>query len=227
MAAFDNLTTDAAEKRRLANLKDREAQDKYEELSVKAGTGKGQTKDTKDTLRWFMRQVKDLLLIVYNGNEEALSPFGFNVVIRKTGSRKHVRVDIPKKHAAVVKLAQHIVEHHAALGAGSPLTATLVDMATLQTLAGDSATLLLQWEVLRGEVQALNGDAINTIGYGAGQKSTTVGTLYNELTKIRRRLLQHHQGREEALTNWGFNVKIHKFSQKRKSAEPVADDPEK
>ena len=50
------------------------------------GYGEGQTSETPDTLYFFITQVRDLLLVAYDGNEEQLSTFGFNVVVSASSS---------------------------------------------------------------------------------------------------------------------------------------------
>ena len=91
MAAFALKVTDAKAKRKEADKKSGTAQKKYELASNKCGYGKGEQKGDKNTVVWFVRQVRDLLLVIHDGNEETLSEYGFNVVITNTGARKKSR----------------------------------------------------------------------------------------------------------------------------------------
>ncbi len=208
VADFTAKVTLAKTKRASATAKEVDAQSKFGHIKTKSGLGENQNKDTKDVILWYVRQARDLLLVIHSGNEEDLSPYGFNVVITTSGGRKNVRVDIPEQPVELIELAEAIVAQHTLLGAGSPLTAALIDMAAFGTLVTDARTLLDAWTVLRGEIQALNNEALNIIGYGEGQKITTEGTIYNYFGKIRNRLLQKFQGNEEDLSLWGFKVVI-------------------
>ncbi|MES2622048.1 MAG: carboxypeptidase-like regulatory domain-containing protein [Bacteroidota bacterium] len=208
MADFTAKVTLAKNKRDSATVKERDAQTKFSHIRINAGVSENQNEDIKDVLLWYIRQVRDLLLVIYNGSEEDLTPFGYNVVITTSGGRKHVRVDIPEQPEEIVELAEDIVAHDAFLAAASPLTPALVDMAAFGTLTGDTRTLLNEWTELRGEIQALHMEALNIIGYGVGQKITTVGTLYNYFGNIRNRLLQKFKGDEENVSNWGFKVLV-------------------
>jgi hypothetical protein len=216
MVVFGNLVNDVKDKRLNAELKDGQALDKYDKANHNAGLAAGQNKDTDKTIAWFARQVKDILLVKHSGNEEALNSYGFPVIISTTGARKNIKIELPEELKEMIELGEAIVAHHTFLGVASPLTAALVDMAAFETLVGDARTLYNEWEVLRGEIEALNNDAITTLGYGAGQTISTTGTVYHELGKIRRRLLQKHHGKEEALSNWGFKVKITESTTGRK-----------
>ncbi len=218
MTAFGLLVTDAKTKRSNAELKEGEANDKYDAANNKAGLAAGQNRDTKDTIQWYVRQAKDILLVKHNGTEEALNPYGFTVIISTTGARKNIKIELPVNLLPMLEMGEAIVAHHTLLGAGSPLTAALIDMAAFGTLVTDTRTLYDAWELLRDDIQTLNNDSLTTLGYAPGQTISTIGTIYNELGKIRTRLLQNHQGREEALSNWGFNV-IMKDS-KKKAGKP-------
>ena len=220
MAAFGLLVTDAKTKRSSAEVKNDLAFDKYDAANNKAGLAAGQNRDTKDTIQWYVRQVKDLLLIKHNGTEEALNPYGFNVIITTSGARKNIKIELPIQLKEMIEMGEAIIAHHTFLGVGSPLTVALIDMAAFGTLVTDARTIYDEWEILRGEVQALNNDVINTLGYGAGQTISTIGTIYNEVGKIRTRLVQKHQGREEALSNWGFTVIVSEKQTGKKKGNP-------
>jgi hypothetical protein len=216
MVTFAGNVGIANTKRNDAAVKEASAQKKYEKATNNCGLGKGQHKDVKFTVVWYVRQIRDLLLIVHDGNEEALSEYGFNVVITTTGARKNIRVDIPNKAEDMVELGEAIVAQHTLLAGASPLTAALVDMAAFETLVTDTGTLLSEWEILRGEVESLNNQSAVLVGYAEGQTSTTPGTLYHEITKIRTRLLQKFTGEEKSLEEFGFDVQITEHSPGRK-----------
>ncbi len=208
MTAYAAKVTDAKAKRKDAEKKDETAQKKFQQVKLKCGLAENQNSETKDTIGWFVRQIKNLLLLVHDNNEEALSEYGFNVVITQTGARKNVRIDIPEAPHEMVELGEAIVEEHTALGVNSPLTAALVDMAAFETLVTDTATLRHDSEVLRGESESLFNQALVIIGYAEGQTIDTAGTIYHENGRIRNRLLQKFDGQEKALEEFGFDVVI-------------------
>jgi hypothetical protein len=186
----------------------RTSQKKYLRAAKKCGLAKGQTRDTENTVQWFVIQIRDILLGKSRGTEEDLSEFGFNVVISQTGGRRNVRVTIPRKPEDMIALANNILEQHTELDVDTPLTPALVDMTTFEALVGEAETLLDEWNTARGQAQAFHGQAIVILGYGANQTSYTEGTIYYDICAIRDRLLQHHQGTEEDLSEYGFDVVI-------------------
>jgi hypothetical protein len=218
VADFTAKVSLAKSKRATAADKEVEAQSKYGHIKTNSGLAENQNEDTKEVILWYVRQVRDILSVIYSGTEEDLGPFGFNVVITTSGGRKHVRIDIPEQPKEAVELAEAIVAHHTFLAGASPLTAPLIDMVAFGTLTSDTRTLLDDWTDLRGETQSLNNEALTIIGYGAGQKITSEGTIYNYFGKIRKRLLQKFKGTEEDLSLWGFKVVISKGRKKKASS---------
>lgn len=64
-----------------AETKDAASQAGNELARNLCGYGEGQTSETPGTLYYAITQVRDLLLVAYEGNEEQLTTFGFNVVV--------------------------------------------------------------------------------------------------------------------------------------------------
>ncbi len=58
-----------------------QSESKMEEAKVNMGIAPGQSKDTPDTMYNLMLKVRDVLLVTYQGNEEKLSEWGFDVII--------------------------------------------------------------------------------------------------------------------------------------------------
>ena len=58
-----------------------QSESKMEEAKMLMGIAQGQSKDTPDTVYNLMLKVRDVLLVTYQGNEEKLSEWGFDVVI--------------------------------------------------------------------------------------------------------------------------------------------------
>jgi hypothetical protein len=65
------------ESRKLRN----QSESKMEEAKLNLGIAPGQTKETPDTVYNLMLRIRDQLLVTYQGNEEKLSEWGFNVVV--------------------------------------------------------------------------------------------------------------------------------------------------
>jgi hypothetical protein len=67
---------------------DRKAQELNEQAGLALGLGKGQTLRTPDTGMNHVTVIRDLLLAEYAGQENALEPFGFQVVVGTAASPK-------------------------------------------------------------------------------------------------------------------------------------------
>lgn len=86
MTDFEAKVNQARTLRDDALAKDQTSQAAYELARNLCGYGEGQTSETPDTLYFLITQVRDLLLVAYDGNEEQLSTFGFNVVVSSSTS---------------------------------------------------------------------------------------------------------------------------------------------
>jgi len=208
MAVFATKNTNAKALRKTGVKRGKTQQKKYEAAEEKCGLAKGQTKNTKDTVYWYVQKARNVLMGKFKGTEEALSEFGFNVVVTQTGARRNVRIDMPTdKPEDMVLLAEAIIEEHTDLGAASPLVGN-VDMTAFETLTTDTRQLLNEWEDAKNEAQSKLNEALGIIGYAEGQTSSTAGTLYFDICSVRDRLLDVHQGNEEALSEYGFDVVV-------------------
>jgi hypothetical protein len=208
MVAFNNKLVQVESWRDQAKEQSDTFQVKYNLAEMLTGTGPGQTQETVNTIYYGVAQVRDILKVKNRGTEEELQFWGFNVVITQQGSRRRVRIDIPygstkKMH----KLGKDIVARDTALGVASPLVGNF-DVATFGGIVSNVTTLLADWELAKDATQVLNNQALNLIGYGAGQTKDTPGTIYYDRISIRDRLLQVYQGTEEQLTPFGFDVII-------------------
>jgi hypothetical protein len=221
MTTYGSQVTLAKTKRHEALNKERDSLKSYELAANKSGFGKGGIKAADKTVKWYVKQIKKLLLVIHDGEEETLNEYGFTVIITTTGARRNIKIQLPRKPEDMVKLGEDILEQHDTLAAASPLTPALVDMAAFDTLVTDTATLLHDWEVLGGQVQALRNEALVIIGYGMAQTSDTPGTIYNFNCKIRDRLLQKFETIEENLSDFGFEVVKSEHSMGRKKGKKV------
>ena len=81
MAKLASAVTLADEKNASANKLDAQAQTERQLRDRALGIDKGQTYDTPDTVLNLVSNARDRLLNVYEGNEEKLGEYGFNVVV--------------------------------------------------------------------------------------------------------------------------------------------------
>ena len=93
---FGENATEAGEQRSAANDHERKAQEANGRASSLIGNGPGQTQNTKGTLLFGITQIRDFLAAVNKGNEEALSGWGFDVVVGQAKSRARA----PKENGA-------------------------------------------------------------------------------------------------------------------------------
>jgi hypothetical protein len=181
----------------------------YEKASTIIGSGKGQTAQTPDTLRWHIGQACNFLKFRYKGNEEQASLWGFQVTVGSTQGRRDVKFHLPGASSPnLMQLAESIIAKHLQDGAGSILTPPLVDMVVFQTACAEAAQLRTEAQSDEQVAQASNELARNLCGFGAGQTSLTPDTLYNYVVRVRDLLLTVYSGNEEQLELWGYAVRV-------------------
>ena len=90
MSLLSALVSAAAAKNQEAKTADGVAQQCRQMRDNALGLAQGQSSQTPDTGLALAGYVRDQLLLTYKGNEEALSAYGFDVVVgaAKTGTRK-------------------------------------------------------------------------------------------------------------------------------------------
>ena len=81
MTSYEQLKTEALEKRKRALELHAEAEALMMESKVLFGTGPGQKMSNPGTLIHLLNNIKRFLLVKHSSTEEDLSPWGFNVVI--------------------------------------------------------------------------------------------------------------------------------------------------
>jgi hypothetical protein len=88
MADYTKRANDAAALQ--TEIEDLEAQlqQKVGQRDQMLGIAEGQNAQTKGTMLFETLQIRDLLLAVNRGNEEALEPWGFNVVVGSAAAPK-------------------------------------------------------------------------------------------------------------------------------------------
>ena len=192
-----------------------------EEALKVIGIGKGQNLQVPNTVYWNVNRVHKFLKFKYKGNEEQASLWGFNVVVTEINGKRNVNFNIPYKNAqGLLDLSAAIISKHTTDGVGSILTAPLFDMADFEAKLNNAVQLREDADAKDADSQAKNELARNTCGYGEGQNSQTPNTLYWFFTQVRDLLLLVHEGNEEQLSTWGFNVVTSESSSPGPGEEP-------
>ena len=88
MVAFQALFTDAGGKLSQSRGLKEKSENVMEQAQAVIGTGKGQNVNTPGTLYHVSDAIKSFFLNYYKGNEEAISEWGWNVVVGKAKSPK-------------------------------------------------------------------------------------------------------------------------------------------
>lgn len=88
MTDFIARLKDADDNRKLAQKLAEESESAMQKAQNFYGLGKGQSIDTPGTIYYNIDKIKKVLLIENDENEEALSEWGFNVVVGKSKSPK-------------------------------------------------------------------------------------------------------------------------------------------
>lgn len=125
-------------------------------------------------------------------------------------ARKTVKVKVPiNSPDKFITLMESILKHHTKLGKESPLNNhPRVDFRRLGTNVKQASELRDQAAALYAKAEELMMQARKLMGLEAGQNIHTPGTAYNASGEIKKHLLNHHSGEEEALSNYGFEVVV-------------------
>ena len=208
MVLFQNQLTLSSTSRNLSQQRDADGQADTQAADVAMGVHEGQSMDTPGTVYHLTDRVRKRLLFVHDGAEEELSRYGFNVVISGSGSSKTVSVDIPIGNLQdMTNLVQKIIDRHVALAASSPLP-PVVDMPLLISQFQLSTSKRTSAQKAHAHAEALMQKANKALGTDKGQTAKTMGTVYYLILRVRDHLLLAHDGLEEELSTYGFNVVI-------------------
>ncbi len=186
---------------------DRKAQSLHFGALSLMGLAANQNLQTPKTLYPLVVKVRDILLVKNQDNPEALSIWGFNVVVNTTGGKRTVVVDIPVESPEVfIQLCEDIAEEHTNLGASSPLNGKL-DMTFFTATTSQADINFTAAAAKRALSETKNAQAMEKAGYAPGQSSETPGTGYNLITNMRDLLLVAYSAPKE-LSLWGFKVEV-------------------
>lgn len=207
MAIMASLLSSAQAARTPALQSDNEKQAWHHEALMQIGIGKGQTVHTKGTILYHVTSARDHLLTRHKGLEENLSLWGYDVAITQSAGRRNVRVTLPDSSpSGMTDLARDIINKHTTDGVGSPLAMPFVNMTEMNALYISATGLRDNAATEDQDKQAGNAQARSYCGYAPGQTVDTPSTLLWYITKVRDLLLNLHDGNEEQLSLWGYQV---------------------
>ena len=121
--------------------------------------------------------------------------------------QRNVRVDIPigsPQDMDILSVA--VLARHTVLGQNSPLNDPILDMAALIAQTPAQKAKRDESTDAHAEGEALMMQAQTALGTAEGQTVDTQGTLYNHIARVRDRLLLVHEGDEEEISRYRFNV---------------------
>ena len=127
---------------------------------------------------------------------------------RKKMARRNVRVDVPISSPEEMKtLVEAILAKVDDGTAAAELDSDKIDTLRAQDTINNKART--EGRLLHGKAEAKTEEADKALGVDKGQSINTVDTIYNIVAlHVRETLLLVHQGEEEKLSKYGFNVVI-------------------
>lgn len=168
----------------------------YENRDLALGIGS----PNPDTVDYYVKSSRDILLGIYKGREQRLGDHGFNV----NASSGFVSVEMPTDAPGMMALADLILKKHVLDGAASPLNGlNMADFTAKQATATDQHTKAQQ---LNRDKEKANRERDQALGIADGQRVDTPGTAKFYLVSSRDVLLGNNKGKEYNLGDWGFDV---------------------
>lgn len=120
---------------------------------------------------------------------------------------RRVRITIKRALDELIRLGEKIVERHTALGDESPVKGFGIETITGQI--GKAEVHLKKARDLHAEAEGETEKAYMLLGLGKGQSvKRPTGTVYYTAGKVRNQLKITHEGEEEQISKWGYNVVI-------------------
>ena len=155
-----------------------------------------------DTVDYFVKSSRDVLLGINQGKEQKLGDHGFNVNM----SSGNVSVEIPTDAPGLMALADLIIAKHVLDGPASPIGGLDMVMFTSK-----NATAKAQHKLgtqLERDKEKANAERDHALGIAKGQTTKTPGTVKFYVTSARNVLLGHNRGKEYNLGDWGYDVQF-------------------
>ncbi len=118
-----------------------------------------------------------------------------------------VRITISRAIDELIRLGNKIVERHEALGQDSPVQNFGIE--AIPEKITTAKVHLKKARELHAEAEGETEKAYKLLGIGKGQTiKQSVGTVYYTSGKVRNQLKVTHEGVEEQISKWGYNVVI-------------------
>lgn len=215
MAAFTKIKGDARTILKSSRLHHDQAQGFTEEAYKSIGLHAEQSIRTPGTVYNMVGNIRSRLKNFYQGMEEKISEYGFNVV----NNAGNIRIDIPRrKIESFFDITYRIYEVNKELGDKSPIAD--FDIEGMNTQTNKAKDTYNKATKLHAQAEAETQEAYKLIGIYKKQTIRTKGTLYNFIGLFRTELMIVYQGNEEELSTFGYNVVIEK---PKKEEEENAD----
>ena len=133
-------------------------------------------------------------------------------------AKRIVKVDLyrysPEK---LLKTLESVVARNTHLGPASPFTGgALVDMDAFADKVAAARAKRTEALEYYAKAEAAMNESQNLLGNAAGQSMLTTDTCLNYLGRIKRTLLVQHNKNPEALSLWGFDVKVGEAKSRRR-----------
>lgn len=205
MTAFSSRLSQAVALRKKAREMRSLAQSRFEASRQSMGLNKAQGARAEGTLYNLLCKVRDLLNIHYRENPDAVSEWGFKVVVKKVKGRTRVSYNLPVyRPNALLELAEAIWAKHSQDGAGSVLH--VLDMDTFDAKLQQARTQRKEALEASAGAQSAQGQLKSLLGLSPGKNSRTPGSLFFDVLKVRDLLKILNSANPEALSLWGFRV---------------------
>jgi hypothetical protein len=155
-----------------------------------------------NTVDYFVKSSRDVLLGINQGKEQNLGAHGFNVNM----STGYVSVEIPSDAPGLMALADLIIAKHVLDGPASPLAG--LDMVMFSSKNSTAKAQHNLGRQLNRDKEKANGERDHALGIAEGQTTKTEGTVKFYVTSARNVLLGHNRGKEYNLGDWGYDVQF-------------------
>lgn len=120
---------------------------------------------------------------------------------------RSVEIRISRRLDDLIRLAKKIVERHTSLGDKSPVKGFGIEDITAQLTKVEAH--LKKARNLHAEAEGETELAYKILGLGKGQTiKNPMGSVYHKSGKVRNQLKVTHEGEEEQISKYGYNVVI-------------------
>jgi hypothetical protein len=155
-----------------------------------------------DTVNYYVKSVRDILLGIHKGKERNLGSWGFNV----QGENPDISVEIPLDEPGLIRLADLIIAKHVADGPASVLSG--LNMADFTAKNATATTQHALGQKLNRDKEKAFKERDHALGIADGQTTKTPGTVKFYMTSARDVLVGFNKQKEYNLGDWGYDVQF-------------------